>query len=71
MRKLALFFSYHIVGRYEPTRSSDFDPDNVLVDIARNKETNAIRLEHFAIVDFGSPGVWLRRKVPSEQTFVS
>ncbi|GAW04706.1 hypothetical protein LENED_006513 [Lentinula edodes] len=50
---------------------ADFDPDNVLVDIARNKETNAIRLEHFAIVDFGSPGVWLRRKVPSEQTFTT
>ncbi|KAJ3882335.1 hypothetical protein F5051DRAFT_41325 [Lentinula edodes] len=50
---------------------ADFDPDNVLVDIARNKETNAIRLEHFAIVDFGSPGVWLMRKVPSEQTFTT
>ncbi|KAJ3893721.1 hypothetical protein GG344DRAFT_63546 [Lentinula edodes] len=50
---------------------ADFDPDNVLVDITRNKETNAIRLEHFAIVDFGSPGVWLRRKVPSEQTFTT
>ncbi|KAJ3855865.1 hypothetical protein EV368DRAFT_62119 [Lentinula lateritia] len=50
---------------------ADFDPDNVLVDVARNKETNTVRLEHFAIVDFGPPGVWLRTKVPSEQTFTT